>query len=161
LLLVAAEPTTCYSESESELSGEEFQSHEIIPNIKPPAKKILKRSKLIKPPLPVSMTKSKKISYTEVFDDPKSVLEPPKKKFKPIVDTCVTLDENAQFGFVHPPADLRKVDETEVKPDLPIRNEMEEERLEKERPEAISLKELAANRLPVRGKPSLTFAIGF
>lgn len=152
------------SESESEISSDEDmkKKKETIPELKKiRKKKPPKVTKFIKPVPVQPKTNQKRANIEDVFekvtDDAKRIKlsYPPRdilEEQKPIslnvpeAPSISNETEPAGFGFIHP---LNKPSEPEPKKDL--RDEREEERLEREEVVAIPKKELDENRLSEKG----------
>lgn len=154
--------------SESEISSDEDIKQHIEKNLekKKNKKKVkVNVSKYLKP-APVSLPKAKKTLYEDVFEKPIEEREPKKIKLssiKPVSNPSNYVPKKADdcesaaigFGFIHPPN--KKECLTEAKVDL--RNEREEERLEKEEIECISKEELSSNQILEKGKMFVTNVI--
>lgn len=144
------------SESESELSSEEDRLRETIPDIKPKPKKVMKRPKVMKPILQQPVVKARKTTFDEVFEDPKSVTESSKPKKAKLLKPSLTTKDSEEdhvaggFGFIHPVTQSKE--EQKAEEPIDVRNEMEEERLEKQKIECITLEALSANRISEKGE---------
>ncbi|KAL0271308.1 UNVERIFIED_CONTAM: hypothetical protein PYX00_008441 [Menopon gallinae] len=153
------------TESESEISSDDEvkKQRETIPDRVKVKKKVRTVPKFIKPmPARQGGTKQKKTSIEEVFEKIEEEREskkiklsyPPMEEIQKISEPQETSQQDAPstgFGFIHP------VNRSPTPPPVvDVRNEMEEERLEKPEIVCISLKELDENRIPEKDRSVLS-----
>lgn len=146
--------------SESEISTDEelkTQKEKIPEKHKLKKKTKIKVSKFLKP-TPLTVQKTKKAKFEEVFEKHLEEKEPKKIKLSyitPTPDQVTSAGEkvtepiasSSGFGYIHP---VKKTVDSELVKD--VRDEREEERIEREPVACISEKELFENRISEKGK---------